>query len=65
MAVAHILRQKGTSVFTVEPGIYIPEEGLGIRIEDDIVVTKGEPINLTKAIPKEVDEIERIMASSN
>jgi Xaa-Pro aminopeptidase len=51
-------------VFTVEPGIYIPEEGLGIRIEDDIVVTKGEPINLTKAIPKEVDEIERIMASN-
>ncbi|MFN5086845.1 MAG: aminopeptidase P N-terminal domain-containing protein, partial [Bacteroidota bacterium] len=49
-------------VFTVEPGIYIPEEGLGIRIEDDVVVTKGEPINLTKAIPKEVDEIERIMA---
>ena len=52
-------------VFTVEPGIYIPEEGLGIRIEDDIVVTKGEPINLTKAIPKEVDEIERIMAAGN
>jgi Xaa-Pro aminopeptidase len=49
-------------VFTVEPGIYIPEEGLGIRIEDDIVVTKGEPINLTKSIPKEVDEIEQIMA---
>lgn len=48
-------------VFTVEPGIYIPEEGLGIRIEDDIVVTKGEPINLTRAIPKEVDEIERAM----
>lgn len=48
-------------VFTVEPGIYIPEEGLGIRIEDDIVVTKGEPINLTKAIPKEVEDIERLM----
>jgi Xaa-Pro aminopeptidase len=48
-------------VFTVEPGIYIPEEGLGIRIEDDIVVTKGEPINLTKAIPKEVEDIERMM----
>ena len=48
-------------VFTVEPGIYIPEEGLGIRIEDDIVVTKGEPINLTKAIAKEVEDIERMM----
>ncbi|MEY2752965.1 MAG: hypothetical protein RLZZ570_911, partial [Bacteroidota bacterium] len=52
-------------VFTVEPGIYIPEEGLGIRIEDDVVVTQGEPINLTKAIPKEVEEIERIMAGRN
>ncbi len=52
-------------VFTVEPGIYIPEEGLGIRIEDDIVVTKGEPINLTKAIPKEVDDIERAMKASS
>lgn len=51
-------------VFTVEPGIYIPEEGLGIRIEDDIVVTKGEPINLTKAIPKEVEDIERAMKAS-
>ena len=52
-------------VFTVEPGIYIPEEGLGIRIEDDIVVTKGEPINLTKAIPKEVEDIERAMKASS
>ena len=49
-------------VFTCEPGIYIPEEGLGIRIEDDIVITKEGHINLTKAIPKEVDEIEAIMA---
>lgn len=49
-------------VFTCEPGIYIPEEGLGIRIEDDIVITKEGHINLTKAIPKEVDEIEAMMA---
>ena len=49
-------------VFTCEPGIYIPEEGLGIRIEDDVVITKEGHINLTKAIPKEVDEIEAIMA---
>ncbi|HAG49492.1 MAG TPA: X-Pro aminopeptidase, partial [Cryomorphaceae bacterium] len=38
-------------VFTVEPGIYIPEEGLGVRIEDDIVITKEGHINLTRAIP--------------
>ena len=49
-------------VFTVEPGIYIPEEGLGIRIEDDIVVTKEGHENLTRDIPKTVEEIEAFMA---
>jgi len=49
-------------VFTVEPGIYIPEEGLGIRIEDDIVITKDGHENLTRAIPKTVEEIETFMA---
>ena len=49
-------------VFTCEPGIYIPEEKLGIRIEDDLVVTKKGLINLTKAIPIEVEEIEESMA---
>ncbi len=49
-------------VFTVEPGIYIPEEGFGIRIEDDYVIQeKGEPINLMKNIPITVDEIEALM----
>lgn len=49
-------------IFTVEPGIYIPEEGLGIRIEDDIVITKDGHENLTRAIPKTVEEIETFMA---
>jgi len=49
-------------VFTVEPGIYLPEEGLGIRIEDDIVITKDGHENLTRAIPKTVEEIEAFMA---
>ena len=36
-------------VFTVEPGIYLPEEGFGVRLEDDVVVqNSGEPINLMK-----------------
>jgi len=49
-------------VFTVEPGIYIPAEGFGIRLEDDVVVqTKGEPFNLMKNIPIEVEEIEDLM----
>ena len=49
-------------VFTVEPGIYIPEEGLGIRLEDDVVVQKNAtPLNLMKNIPIEADEIEELM----
>jgi Xaa-Pro aminopeptidase len=58
-------------VLTVEPGIYIgrdydkvpPEwRGIGVRIEDDILVTEGDPINLTAAIPKTVREIEQACA---
>ena len=49
-------------VLTVEPGIYIPEEGFGIRIEDDVVTQEhGPPINLMENIPKEPDEIEHLM----
>ena len=49
-------------VFTVEPGIYIPAEGFGIRIEDNLVVQQsGEPFNLMRNIPIEVDEIESLM----
>lgn len=51
-------------VFTVEPGIYITEEGFGIRLEDDLVIQKqGEPYNLMGNIPIEADEIEEIMNS--
>jgi Xaa-Pro aminopeptidase len=49
-------------VFTVEPGIYIPEEGLGIRLEDDVVVqASGTPFNLMANIPIEADHIEELM----
>ena len=49
-------------VFTCEPGIYIPEEGLGIRLEDDLVVQKsGAPFNLMKDIPLQADHIEELM----
>lgn len=49
-------------VFTVEPGIYIPAEGLGIRLEDDVVVqASGEPFNLMRNIPLEAEEIEELM----
>ncbi|TXD50037.1 aminopeptidase P family protein [Polaribacter sp. IC073] len=53
---------QANNVFTVEPGIYIPKEGFGIRLEDDVVVqAKGEPINLMGNIPIEANEIEDIM----
>ena len=49
-------------VFTVEPGIYLPKEGFGVRLEDDVVVqNSGEPINLMKDIPIEIEEIEDLM----
>lgn len=51
-------------VYTVEPGIYIPDEGFGIRLEDDVVIQEsGEPFNLMKNIPLEVEDIEDIMNS--
>ena len=49
-------------VFTCEPGIYIPEEGLGIRLEDDLVVqSSGAPFNLMGDIPIEAEAIEELM----
>ncbi len=48
-------------VLTCEPGIYIPEEGLGIRLENDVIVTKGEPIDLMANTPIEPEEIEDLM----
>lgn len=53
---------KANMVFTVEPGIYIPEEKMGIRLEDNVVIqSKGEPFNLMGNIPIEVEEIEELM----
>ena len=49
------------SVFTVEPGIYLPDEGFGVRLEDDIQITKNGPVNLMSKIPIEAEEIEQIM----
>lgn len=49
-------------VFTCEPGIYIPDEGLGIRLEDDILITENGPVNLMANIPIEAEDIEKLMA---
>ena len=52
---------KAGAVLTCEPGIYIREENMGIRIENNILVTSGKPIDLMANIPIEADEIEEIM----
>tara|TARA_B110000238_G_scaffold8165_1_gene8255 strand:- start:1519 stop:2814 length:1296 start_codon:yes stop_codon:yes gene_type:complete len=55
---------QANNVFTVEPGIYIQQEGFGIRLEDDVIVQEnGNPINLMKNIPIEIEEIESLMNS--
>ena len=48
-------------VFTCEPGIYIREENLGIRLENDILVTDDKPFDLMQSIPLEAEEIESLM----
>jgi Xaa-Pro aminopeptidase len=48
-------------VFTCEPGIYIKAEGIGIRLENDILITKDGPVDLMGNIPIEIDEIETLM----
>jgi len=55
---------KPNQVFTVEPGIYLPEENMGIRLEDDVVIQEnGAPKNLMANIPIEIEEIEDLMNS--
>jgi Xaa-Pro aminopeptidase len=48
-------------VITIEPGVYLPERRVGIRIEDDILITKTGNVNLTSAIPKSIEDIEAAM----
>ncbi len=49
------------AVVTIEPGVYLPAERIGIRIEDDVVATRKGPVILTADIPRTVAEIERAM----
>lgn len=53
------------SVFTIEPGIYIPDEKLGVRIEDDYLVTEKGLVKLSEKVPSHPDDIERIMAGQS
>ena len=50
-------------VFTIEPGIYLPEENFGIRLENDFVIRKSDNFDLMGNIPIEPDEIEDLMNS--
>jgi len=50
-------------VFAIEPGLYYAEKNLGIRIEDTVLITRDGCEVLTKGVPKEIDEIERLLAS--
>jgi Xaa-Pro aminopeptidase len=52
------------NVVTVEPGIYIPEEGLGIRIENDVLITANGVIDFMENFPIEVEDIEERMNRS-
>ena len=51
-------------VVTVEPGIYLREEGFGIRLENDIVVRESGNVDLMESIPIEADNIEELMAAA-
>jgi Xaa-Pro aminopeptidase len=55
---------KPGDVITIEPGIYIGDEKLGVRIEDDYLVTDGGLVKLTKSLPSSPDEIERMLVRS-
>jgi Xaa-Pro aminopeptidase len=51
------------SVFTIEPGIYLPDEGFGVRIEDDYLVTEKGLVKMSSKLPSEPDEVERLMSA--
>ncbi len=53
-----------SEVFTIEPGLYIKSESIGVRIEDDYVMTDHGPEKLSSAIPSDPDEIERRMGAN-
>ncbi len=53
------------SVMTVEPAIYIPEEGFAVRLEDNVLLTEQGPVDLLQSVPIEADEIEELMSATS
>ena len=51
-------------MITIEPGVYLPQEKIGVRIEDDIFITPRGPVTLTRDIPRSSKEIEAAMAQA-
>jgi Xaa-Pro aminopeptidase len=52
-------------IITVEPGIYLPEKGFGVRIEDDVLITPEGNAVLSAGVPKEIADVERLMAGKS
>jgi len=52
-------------VLTCEPGIYIRDEAIGIRIENDILITADGPVDLTESVPRKAEEIEELMTTAS
>jgi len=52
---------KSGMILTNEPGIYIKEKGFGIRLENDVLITENEPVDLMQDIPIAIDDIENLM----
>jgi len=51
------------NILSCEPGIYIPSEGFGVRLETDILITNSQPVDLLAHIPIEPNEIEKLMSA--
>jgi len=61
---AYRMRLEPGMVFTVEPGIYLPEEGIGVRIEDVVLITEDGYELLSSSIPRKLSEIEALRAQA-
>jgi Xaa-Pro aminopeptidase len=57
-------RFKPGMMFTVEPGVYLPDEGIGVRLEDIVVITESGFDLVSSSVPRDIDEIESMRAEA-